>query len=212
MNEAKAMQLLVSRNGEATVFPALRAMFAARKRVFVDRLGWNVPVIADKYEMDQFDVGTATYLVLSDESHNHRASARLLRTDGPHILSNLFPDLCAGPVPVGANIREITRFCIDPSLARSEQRIARNQLVSALVEYALIARIATYTAVATSSWFRQISRFGWNCTALGPGRRLLGEDLVAMRIDIDRDTPSALSPKGIYCPSSYSIAGLEEAA
>lgn len=206
------MQSLVSRDGEATVFPALRAMFAARKRVFVDRLGWNVPVIADKYEMDQFDVGTATYLVLSDENHNHRASARLLRTDAPHILSDLFPGLCTGPVPVGTNIREITRFCIEPSLERSEQRVARNQLVSALVDYALSGRIATYTAVATSSWFRQISRFGWNCTALGPGRHLMGEDLVGMRIDIDRDTPAALSPRGIYRPTSYSIAALEEAA
>jgi len=107
---------------------------------------------------------------------------------------------------------EITRFCIDPSLARSEQRTARNQLVSALVEYALSARIATYTAVATTSWFRQISRFGWNCTALGPRRHLMGEDLVGMRIDIDRDTPTALSPRGIYRPTSYSIAALEEAA
>lgn len=206
------MQLPVSRNSEAATSPLLRAMYAARKSVFVDRLGWDVPVIADKYEIDQFDAATATYLVLLGEGDQHRASARLLRTDAPHILSDLFPALCTGPVPVGAEILEITRFCIDPSLARSEQRIARNQLVTALVEYALSARIATYTAVATTSWFRQISRFGWNCTALGPSRRLLGEDLVAMRIDIDQDTPSALSPKGIYCPSFYSIAALKEAA
>ncbi len=198
--------------GDAHASAGLRAMFAARKRVFVDRLGWDVPVLADKYEIDQFDTETATYLVLTDQASNHRASARLLRTDEPHILADLFPVLSRGPIPIGSDIREITRFCIDPTLNRSEQRIARNQLVSALVEYALSHGISSYTAVATTSWFRQISRFGWNCSALGPSRQLGGEELVAMKIEIDRNTPSALTPKGIFCAASYSVATLDVAA
>lgn len=30
---------------------AMRAMFAARKEVFVDLLGWQVPVLEDRYEI-----------------------------------------------------------------------------------------------------------------------------------------------------------------
>src|SRR3546814_10692398 len=33
----------------------LRAMFAARKSVFVDLLKWDVPVLEGRYEIDQFD-------------------------------------------------------------------------------------------------------------------------------------------------------------
>ena len=33
----------------------LETMFADRKRLFVDLFGWDVPVVDDQYEMDQFD-------------------------------------------------------------------------------------------------------------------------------------------------------------
>ena len=65
--------------------PVLRSMFEARKRVFVDLLKWDVPVLDGRFEVDQFDTPEAVYLVLADESANHQASARLLRTDRSHI-------------------------------------------------------------------------------------------------------------------------------
>jgi len=80
-------------NGASLVDPALRAMFEARKRVFVDLLGWDVPVLDGTFEIDQFDTPSAAYLVLTGENCEHRASARLLRSDGPHILRDLFPQL-----------------------------------------------------------------------------------------------------------------------
>jgi len=43
----------------------LRAMFAARKAVFVDLLKWDVPVLGGAYEIDQFDDEHAAYLVLA---------------------------------------------------------------------------------------------------------------------------------------------------
>ena len=59
---------------------AMRAMFAARKEVFIDLLGWDLPVLADRFEVDQFDTPDAEYLILLGPDHVHRASARLLRT------------------------------------------------------------------------------------------------------------------------------------
>src|SRR3546814_12577576 len=46
----------------------LAAMFEARKRVFVDLLGWDVPVLAGRFEVDQFDDVHARYLVLDRKS------------------------------------------------------------------------------------------------------------------------------------------------
>lgn len=188
---------------------ALRAMFEARKRVFVDLLKWDVPVLAGAYELDQFDTPDATYIVLTDGESRHRASARLLRTDAPHILGALFPTLCEGPVPARPDCREITRFCIEPTLSRAERRAARDELVSALVDHALATELTCYTAVAPTGWFRQIADFGWDCRALGAEHVIGGERLVALRIEIDADTPAALTRKGIYRRVGHRTGGLQ---
>lgn len=183
----------------------MRAMFAARKRVFVDLLHWDVPVIADAYEVDQFDTAEAEYLILIDHCGRHRASTRLLRTDQPHILATLYPFLCAGPVPSGPGVREITRFCLDPDQPTAERRLARNQLVRALVEYALEQGISDYTGVATQAWFDQIVRFGWQCTALGPGMQIGGDKLVALHIRIDDQTLAALEAAAMPRTQAYGL-------
>ena len=94
--------------------PALRGMFEARKRVFVDLLKWNVPVLEGRYEVDQFDDEDAVYLIVPGEDGRHAGSARLLKTIRPHILDTLFPELCAAPVPRGA--------AADPGLRRRHRR------------------------------------------------------------------------------------------
>ena len=197
------MLLSSSRSVPHKLDPALRSMFEARKRVFVDLLKWDVPVLDGRFEVDQFDTPDAVYLVLADESANHRASARLLRTDRSHILGHLFPSLCAGIIPSGLQTREITRFCIDPALCRTERRRMRNELVSALVDHALRWNITDYTAVANIPWFRQIARFGWKCRALGPPRSIGTEMLIALHIAIDDQTTGQLKDKGIYSPPRY---------
>ncbi|KHK89069.1 acyl-homoserine-lactone synthase [Novosphingobium malaysiense] len=176
----------------------LRAMFEARKRVFVDLLKWDVPVLGGSWELDGFDDAHATYIVVSDELGRHRASARLLETTRPHILGDLFPRLSDGPVPRGPAIREITRFCLERDLRASERREARNQLVSALVAHALARGIERYTGVAEMAWFQQVLSFGWHCRALGAPQIRDGAMLAALAIDIDGTTPGLLEAGGIW--------------
>lgn len=181
-------------------------MFEARKRVFVDLLKWDIPVLDGTYEIDQFDTPDASYLVLTDGEGRHRASARLLRTDRAHILGELFPFLCDGPVPSQIDFREITRFCIEPTLTRADRRAARDELVTALADHALATGLSAYTAVANRAWSRQIENFGWQCRTLGGGCRIDGEDLVALQIDIDCETPDDLARGGIYRKGAYRVA------
>jgi acyl-homoserine lactone synthase len=185
--------------------PILRAMFAARKSVFVDLLKWNVPVVAGSYEVDGFDGPEATYLVLADVAGAHLGSARLLRTDGAHILGSFYPELCAEAVPVGPRIREVTRFCLDRRLRAAERRTVRDTLVSALADHALAEGIESYTAIAEIGWFRQILDFGWRCRPLGPPHHRDGALLAALRIEIDAETPRLLRAAGIA--PSLALAG-----
>lgn len=55
------MEMLEHTSLQLTDHPALRAMFQARKRVFIDLLGWHVPVLVGQYEVDQFDTPDAAY-------------------------------------------------------------------------------------------------------------------------------------------------------
>ncbi len=175
----------------------LRGMFAARKSVFVDLLRWDLPIIDGRYEVDQFDNGHATYLVLTDAAGEHLASARLLPTIRPHLLDSFYPMLCEEGPPRGDDACEITRFCLDRRLDSRRRRAARDALVLALVDHAVRHDIRVYSAIAELAWFQQILAFGWRCRPLGMPSMIGGTILAALRIDIDRDTPALLAGAGI---------------
>lgn len=178
--------------------PPLREMFEARKRVFVDLLKWDVPVLEGRYEVDQFDDEHAVYLIVQDARGGHAGSARLLRTTRPHILDTLFPGLCASPPPCAPDILEITRFCLGREQNARERLETRNILVSALVHYALETGVTAYTGVAEMGWLQQILAFGWRCRPLGLPRIVDGTPLGALRIDISDETPALLAASGIH--------------
>lgn len=175
----------------------LRAMFAARKEVFVDLLGWDVPVLGDRFEVDQFDDEHAIYLVVTDPAGRHLASARLLPTTRPHILADLYAPLCDGEVPRGPSIYEVTRFCLDRHIGAKQRRFARDRLVVALAGFALAEGIGRYTGVAEAGWLEQILAFGWRARPLGPLRAVRGRKIGALAIEIDDETPRLLARAGI---------------
>lgn len=181
--------------------PALRDMFEARKRVFVDLLKWDVPVLEHRYELDQYDDEHAIYLIVPDAAGGHAGSARLLPTVRPHILGNLFPGLCAAEPPSGRDVLEITRFCLDRRLSARDRLVTRNRLVSALVDHALDNGIKAYCGVAEIGWLQQILAFGWRCRPLGLPRMFDRRMLGALRIDISDETPALLEASGIYRPA-----------
>ncbi|OYW44965.1 MAG: autoinducer synthase, partial [Novosphingobium sp. 12-63-9] len=62
--------MVVTGNGieQALGDRVFRSMFEERKRVFVDLLGWDIPILAGRYEIDQFDDDEAVYIVITDDS------------------------------------------------------------------------------------------------------------------------------------------------
>ncbi|WP_066798505.1 acyl-homoserine-lactone synthase [Sphingomonas soli] len=194
------MVLLVDSTVDSVADIAFRSMFAARKSVFIDLLKWDLPVLDGRYEIDQFDDQHARYLIITDSAHEHLASARLLPTTRTHILDGLFPALCAGEIPRGPRVWEITRFCLGRQLRSAERRQVRNQLVSALATHALDTGIETYTGVAEIAWLQQILSFGWDCRALGEPVRNQGCLLGALEITITPETPAALAEGGVWSP------------
>jgi acyl-homoserine lactone synthase len=191
------MLLMIEQPDVETMRPVLGAMFEARKKVFVDLLRWDVPVVDGRFEIDQFDDRHARYLVVLDGAGRHRASARLLPTARAGILSTLFPQLCEQAPPSASDIFEITRFCLSPRQTASDRREARDALVTGLVRYALGAGIRAYVGVAEVAWLQQILAFGWDCIPLGLPMRIEDRLLGALRIEIDPGTIGKLEQAGI---------------
>ena len=200
------MMLIVDDNNRMHERVALRAMFEARKQVFIDLLGWDLPVLAGRYEVDQFDNARATYLILADLERRHLASARLLPTDAPGILTGLFPDLCSEAPPSGPDVLEITRFCLSRELRAAERRVVRNMLVTAIAQFGVSNDVRCFTGVAELGWLQQILGFGWRCAPLGIPRDHGGKKLGALRIDIESDTLDKLAAAGVFCEPRFAAA------
>lgn len=183
---------LINRDNSAAYPSLVRAMHADRKRVFVDMLGWGLDHDG-QHERDAFDDAHAEYLVLTDRaSGEHLASMRLLRTDRPHLMTEIFAHLCEQGVPAGPDIREITRFCVAPRGRASDRRLARNMLVRSMVEYALLTGIRSFTAACNMGFLSEVLSAGWRCRPLGLPEMMNGALVGALRIDIDGETLRSL--------------------
>ena len=163
-----------------------RAMHRERKRVFFDTMKWDVALVDEHFEIDQFDTEDALYFIRTDESSAHLGSFRLLPSEKSHMLSDVFSHLCDGPVPRGSNVWEITRACVTPTMRALDRMRFRNQLISACVDYALANDIDTYTCVVSAGWLAQVLAMGWVVEPLGLPRPIDGVLTAALRITIDR--------------------------
>lgn len=186
--------------------PLLQSMFADRKRLFVDLFGWDVPVVDDQYEIDQFDNADTIYLIAADDHGHHEASIRLFPSNRPHMLSTIFPHLCPFGVPMGDRTWESTRLCLPQRHGASRRRELRNMLLSAMVDMALERGIDHYTGVIPDPFRKEVLAMGWRAEPLGPAVRVPGGPIGAFLIHISDDTPERLRWTGVYPPAAASVA------
>jgi N-acyl-L-homoserine lactone synthetase len=191
--------LVVDQSSRSREHLALRSMFAARKRVFVDLLGLDLPVLAGRYEIDHRDGPEATYLIVADVDCEHLASARLLPvTASCHLGPSVLASDGSGYAP---HIAEITHVCLSPDIGTGPRRRARDTLLHGLVEHALAHDIMRLIGLAEPGWLQRVGAIGWTCRQLGDGTQCDGREVVPLAIDIDRTTPSRLAAAGILPPT-----------
>lgn len=176
----------------------LQSMFADRKRLFVDLFGWDVPVVDDQYEMDQFDNAHTIYLIVADDDGSHVASIRLFPSIRPHMLGTLFAHLCPFGVPADEATWESTRLCLPQRHGAERRRELRNMLFSAMVDVALKRGIERYTGVIPDSFRKEVLSLGWQAEPLGPAVRSPGGPIGAFLIHVRPDTPERLGWTGVY--------------
>lgn len=165
---------------------ALMEMHRQRKTVFIDDLKWRLEDSAG-LEIDSYDSADAIYLIEADGPRAPvSASARLLPTTQPHLLGEVFPQLCSEKPPAGPAVWEATRFCPAPGTPNGAIRHAMlGRIIAGIMETGLLFGIEQVTFVASAALAPLALRAGWAVRALGPARRVGRERLAAFVADID---------------------------
>ncbi len=146
----------------------LPQMYQQRSSVFVDRMKWDL-VCENGQEKDQFDTEDTIYLVaLDDETGKILSSIRLNPTNKPHLMSDIFNDLCEGGVPRGTTIFEGSRYCYNPELkSRADRLIAMRYMICGVMECAVLNGWEQITFVINMPLLSHCLRAGWNIYPLG---------------------------------------------
>jgi acyl homoserine lactone synthase len=145
--------------------PMLDEMYRLRKRVFHDRLGWDVE-ITDGMEIDIFDRLDPSYIISVDSEGHVVGGVRQLQTTGPHMLSDVFSSILDGEPPLrSSRVWEATRFCVDTqrlSGGRGRNTISyvTSEIMIAAIELAISAGVTDAIAVVDPVMNRVLHRSG----------------------------------------------------
>ena len=166
---------------------ALMEMHHHRKRIFVDRLAWDLPNRGSWLEVDEFDNDHAVYIMAVSDEGCHLGSVRLLPTSVPHMLSTLFADLCPGGAPAGEGIWEISRLVATPEGADGRNILRIHRLLAlGIIEFGLLNGIERFTLVAGSRRLPALLSIGWRVLPLSLPTHHGGSLIEAAEILVDQ--------------------------
>ena len=185
------MIFLVNAENRRQFAADLGEMHRQRKAVFVDRAGWTVPVLGES-EADCYDREETMYLLAKAQPDGQvLASARLLPTTGPHLMSDLFAAACQETPPRGPTVWEVSRFCITPDLNGRGMRLGLLwEVICGVMEAALLHGIDQVIFAANRALLPLALDCGWDARTLGPGLRDGEDEVTAVAVRI---APAGLS-------------------
>lgn len=168
-----------------------------RHRVFIDKLKWDLPT-KDDNELDQFDHSDTVYVVSQDDQENLTGVARLLRTDRPYLLSEVFPHLLNGLAPPqSTEIWELSRFTtLDfnkeasaaPGCAKQWPSPTALALLRAAIAAALDRGAKRLITVSPLAIERLIRRSGFHAHRAGPPMIVDNHPVLAIWIELDNQS------------------------
>lgn len=168
----------------------LERYFRIRYDIYVRRRQWRSVARPINIEMDAFDTEHAIYLMALDSVGKIVGGSRLVPTEQPHLLSEVFPGLAPTGVPRAADIFEWTRFFISPALrSQGAPSPVAGVVLCGVLEAARKLGIRQISVVCESFWPKRLRALGWGIIELGDVLQHEDGDIVALLIDV---TPEAI--------------------
>ncbi|WP_417623466.1 acyl-homoserine-lactone synthase [Paremcibacter congregatus] len=191
-------------------------MFRLRHQVFVDEMGWDLPMARAGREVDQYDTEDTVYILSLNQNLDVVGSMRLLPTTADHLMSDLFSNLLDIEEPVGPTIWESSRTCVTLDIGqRGKINLVLSDVFIGMTEAAMLLGIEKVSFVANMQIYPSILQGGWSVHPLGlPKRDKFGEELVAAYVSINQAAlHNVRQNRGILYPTlNYTNPHLQEVA
>lgn len=180
------MIFIVNADNRSRFEAELSQMHRHRKAVFVDQIGWPISVAGDR-EIDAYDRADTVYLIAQATCKGPvLASARLLPTTRPHLMSDVFAHACSDGPPRGPAIWEASRFCAAPSLINRRERLHLLwEIFCGVTETALLFGIDRIVFTANAALLPLALRCGWRARRLGPTLSDGADQVTAVGVDVE---------------------------
>lgn len=173
----------------------MQQAFRLRHRVFVEERGWSELRREDGQEIDQFDDEHAVHMLFIEDDNHVIGYQRLLPSTRPHLLSEVLSSLCEVERPVGPNIWEWTRYCVEAGHRERGRMLSpvANTLLSGIVEWGLHNGVDTIIIEMNPLWLLRLVQLHFRVTPLGLPRIISGEETLAVTASFDERTLARLS-------------------
>ena len=196
------MMQLIASDYYGNFIDEIAEMHRLRKRVFNERLDWDVQVTGDM-EIDEFDALQPIYLLQRASNGSVQGCVRLLPSVGPTMLSETFPTLLAGQsAPSRCSIWESSRFALDVAADAPKGKhaiaCATYELFAGMIEFGLSRQLTDIVTVTDARMERILRRSGWPLRRLGNPCNLGNTLAVAGYLEI---SPEILA--GIRCAGGF---------
>ncbi|RXJ71246.1 acyl-homoserine-lactone synthase [Veronia nyctiphanis] len=173
----------------------LSDVHSLRYKVFHQRLNWQVPVNGE-LEVDEYDELDPTFIVSQGECGDVVGCMRLLKTTGPYMLADTFPQLLGGKAaPRDKNILEISRFAtMNAQLQHNTKGISEitYSLLQKAYLHAVNEGVDAYVMVTTTAIERYLRRMGITTERLADSQDIGGVNSVALYLHIDQRFQAAV--------------------
>jgi len=161
-----------------------------RHRVFIEKLGWELSA-RNGLELDQFDHAETLYVAARDASGEIVGTARLLPTERPYLLGEVFPQLMGdAEPPCDPLVWELSRFAAadffsgnGDALSQFSSPVAVELLEAVLTEAARhgIRRLITVSPLGIE---RLLRRYGFQARRAASPQLVGGQPVFACWIEV----------------------------
>lgn len=153
-------------------------MHRLRKRVFYDRMGWEVRITPGGLEVDDFDLPETIYLLCLDDNKRVIGNWRLLPTIGPYMIRSVWPQFLESiNIPEGPDVWEASRFSVDSLKENCDEGLAQvnqatQELFCGLTELCLLSGIREICTMYDMRVARLLKRLDCSPHTISQRRRI----------------------------------------
>ena len=174
---------IIPPNEHASSLRLLDAMYALRYNVVVEQWGWEIAGASPGLEKDQFDSNETAYFIAMGERGTSLegqaiATARLIPTTIPHMMTELFSSFCdLQKSPQRADVWECSRYLSDSTLPidKATGRRARIAVNIGMIDFALSYGVNQFIWLTHQLMYSLMIK-AWVSEPLGRPQHKEGED------------------------------------